>query len=641
MSILPRLAVIAITLVTTHAALADLGPGETVAEGVLADVTVAGFDFAEEQVKEMVPSDIPFEAIAFYEEPFGGCSFAGNVEDLEVHVTITTLEITPMDDVLQLDVTAQAWVNSEWDPLFLDLDGGDILCWGLDAECYVWTDPMTFTLSLQIGLGVVIPNDGSPPYLAATVQDFTHNIDTAIDSQAVHLDCWLQGLLDFLEFFGVDVIDLILDSAMEEVWVLLDELPQTIEEAIEDGSESLSYIDTVDLAGVPLDIALVPHAIYVTPEGLRVTLDSAFDAPQAECIAAYDPGTSPLTNHPPPEPDGTATYHVRALVADDLIASAIYAVWRGGVLCYTVDQTTLSGFTIDTSLLSLMVDKDDRHLLERIWLDEPQPTQIRTDPREVPEVRIDGAHDIEATVSGLGLHFFTMTQDRLSRTMSVDVNVDATVDLDAPGDGSVGIDLAVDAENLAPVVTYDEVVGDLSEQIEDNFGGIMGGLVDFVLDYILGDPSLGVMQLAGIGIAQLDVGPDGDGLDFLAAEATFDVVKPECAGDLSAFGCSTDQAIGCGEDGDMGCSGDSMGCSGDGGGCSDPFGCSGDDDDSAATGDDDDSAADPCGCQSGCDGGSCGSSCDSRGPRSGDGIANGCLLLMAACVGTLVWQRRR
>jgi len=625
----------ALALVVPRVSMAELGPGETVAEGIVADVTTAGLDFAEEQVAELVPSDIPFEDLSFYEEPFWGCTVQGDVSDLEAHVSISSFEITPAQDVLQVDVEALAWVNSEWDPLFLDLDGGDVWCWGMDAECGVWTDAMTFTMSLQIGLGVVVPADGSAPYLAATVHDMTHNLDTAIDSQAIHLDCWLQGLIDFLEFFGADVIGMIIDAAMEEVWVLLDELPQTIEEAIEDGSESLSYIDTVDLVGVPLDIALVPHAVHIAEEGLRVTMDGSFDAPPAECIAAYDPGSSPLTNNPPPDPDGTATYHVRALVADDLIASALYAVWRGGVLCYTVDQDSLSGFTIDSSLLSLMADKDDRHLMERIWLGEPQPSLIRTEPRAVPQVTIDGSHDIEASVSELGLHFYTLTQDRLSRTLSVDVNVDATVDLDAPGDGSVGIDLAVDTGNFEPVVTYDEVVGDLSGQIEGNFGGIMGGLVDFVLDYVLGDPSLGVMQLAGIGVAQLDVGPDGDGMDFLGAEATFDVVKPECHGDLGAFGCSTDDAIGCSEDGSMGC-GDAGGCWG---GCDDPFGCSGDDDDSAA-GDDDDSAADPCGCQSGCEGGSCGS-CDSRGTRTGAGVASGCALLLAACVVTVFWQRRR
>ena len=616
-------------LLLAGVARADIGPGEVVEDGAIADITLAGLDFAEAQASMFIPSELTMEDMILDEEPFIGCTMHVEVYNLAVHTSLYSLEVTPLEDTLQVDVTVHVWINSQWDPLLLYLDGGDFLCWGINAECDVWTDVMTVTAQLQLALEVIDPGNGDPVYLDASVPSFTHNLDTAIDSSAIQLDCLLGTLIDFLGLLGVDVLGLIIDSAMADLYTQIEELPQTIEEAVEDGFDQVQYSDTLDVAGVPLDIDLTPHDIVIQPEGVRLMMNGAFDAPLAECVEAFDPGGSPFTDNPMPELDGTETYHVRALLADDLVASALYAVWRGGVLCYTVDPAEL-GFPLDTSFVALMADEEDRPLLERIWLDEPQPILLRTVPQNPPEVDFAGAHDLDARVEDLGLDFFAMTQDRMARVLTVDVDVDAGIGLVAPGDGTLEVEVEVDAENLDPVVSYDEFTGDLSEQIEQNFGDIMSGLLDTVLGTFLGDLAFGPLQIAGLGIAQLDVGPDGDALDYLGAEATFGLVTPECEGNLSAFGCSDSTDIGCGGEQDMGCSG----------GCD--SGCSGDDDDSASgvPGDDDDSAADPCSCQSSCSDGSCGSSCDLRRTRA-QGVFTANVLLISACLGVLGLMRWR
>ena len=600
---------------------ADIGPGETVVDGLMADITNEGFDFIEEQAANFVPSEIALEDMSMYEEPIWECTMDIDVTNLQVEVALADLQITPAQDVLQISATANIWVNSQWDPLNLDVDAGGFVCWAFDASCAAWTDVMTAEITMQMSLEIIDPGNGDPPYLEATVPTIQHNLDSAIDSQAIHLDCWIGSLIDFIEFFGIDVIGLIMDAALADVYTMIDELPATIEEAVEDGFDQAQYVDTVDIAGVPLDIALVPHDIIIDHYGLRIAMNSTFDAPQAECIAAYDPGVSPFTNNPPPDLDPNATYHLRALVGDDMVASALYAVWHGGVLCYELDPAEL-GFPLDTSFVALMADEDDRPLLERIWFDESQPIMLRTTPKEPPGLDFNGAHDIDATVDNLGLDFFALTQDRMARVLTVDVDVDAGVNVITPGDGSIEIELDIDSENLSPEVSYDEFIGPMASQIETNFSDIMSGLLDTVLGSFLPDLSFGVMQIAGLGIYNLDLGPDGPAGDFLAAEVTLDLVQPECEGNLAALGCA----------------GADLGC----GGGSDPLGCGGSGDDDDTVGDDDDSA-DPCSCQSSCQDGSCNSGCDTAAARQNRrvrAIWAGNLMLLGACLLALGYWRR-
>ena len=615
--LLTSLAVIALPL----AAFADIGPGETVVDGIMADITLEGFDFIEDQAASFVPSEIALEDMNMYEEPIWGCTMDIDVSNLQVEVQLDDLQITPSADVLQIQATALVWVNSQWDPLQVDIDAGDFLCWAFDANCNAWTDVMTAELTIQMSLEIIDPGNGDPPYLDATVPTIQHNLDSAIDSQAIHLDCWIGSLIDFIEFFGVDVLGMIIDAALADVYTMIDELPATIEEAVEDGFDQAQYVDTVDIAGVPLDIELVPHDIIIDHYGLRIAMNSTFDAPQHECIAAWDPGVSAFTDNPAPDLDPNATYHLRALLGDDAVASALYAVWHGGVLCYTIDPAEL-GFPLDTSFVSLMADEDDRPLIERIWLDESQPIMLRTSPKNPPTVDFDGAHDLDASVENLGLDFFALTQDRMARVLTVDVDVDAGVNVITPGDGAIEMELDIDSANLSPEVTYNEFVGDLSAQIETNFSDIMSGLLDTVIGSFLPDLSFGVMQIAGLGIANLDLQADGAAEDFLSAEATFDLVQPECEGNFAALGCA----------------GADLGC----GGGSDPFGCGGSGDDDDTVGDDDDSA-DPCSCQSSCQDGSCDSGCDTAATRSNRrvrAIWAGNLMLLGACLLALgAWRR--
>lgn len=614
---------------SAQSARADLPPGEPVVDGVMADITPAGLDYVVAQLDPLIPTEIPIPDQVMSDTAFFECDYDIDVTNILVHLQTQSIDITPMQDQLRVSIAANVWINTQGNPMGLDIDGGGIACGWIDESCNVWTDPMLVTLQMDVQMQVIDPGNGDPPYLDVTVPPLTHNLDTAITSDKIHSDdCLLTYLIDLLDdWFGIDLIDILLDSILPDLEDALADLPPTIEEALEEAFAEAVIEDTLEVLDAEVAYSLYPSDVIIQPEGLRIAMAGAFDAEPHACIAEYDPGGSPFTDNPPPGLDGMAAYHLRALVADDLMAAALYTFWRSGVLCYTVDPDEL-GFPLDTSIIALMVDDEDREQMERIWLGETAGILLRTVPKNPPVVPLGGGNDVDAVVEDLGLQFYAMTQDRMAHVMQVDVDVAAGINVNAPGDGSLAIDIAVDSENLNPVLVYNEMTPELNEQIETNFGDIMGGLLDTVLDGFLPDLSFGQMHIAGVGISQLDIDATGPAGDFLGAEATLDLVKPECEGDLSAFGIDTENLISCEDGGSVSCSGD------------DDDSASGSGDCMSCSGDDDDSAANPCACDAGCSDDSCGS-CDTRGASRTRGIWVGNILLTLACFGVWGYLRRR
>ncbi len=575
-------------LILPRAGRADLPPGAPVEDGILADVTPAGFDFIESIAPALLPEEMDLDPMQSSQELFWECDLDLAIDNMKVYFELNSLDIVPGSDTLRVDIDMDVWLNTQADPVSLGLDFDGFFCSWVSQTCYLWTDPFNVVAQMYISMEIVDPGNGDPPYLDATVPPPTHNLDTALTSDEINLDgCTLSDINDILSWLGIDLVDLLIDQAAGDLVTFIEEdLPAQVETAIEDAFDSATIVQEMDVLGVPLSVELVPGDIDITADGMRILYDGAFDAPPAVCVEAYDPGGSTLTEGPLPPMDGSATHHAAAYVSDDLLAAALYTVWRGGVLCYVIDPADM-GFPLDTSFIALMVDEEDRHLVERLWFGESEPIALRTVPKNPPGVDIPGPHDVNAYVEDMGIEFYAMTQDRLARVVTVDVDIDAGVDITAPGDGSMSVGVVVDADHMDPVVSYNEFVPDLSPQIETNFGDIMSGLLDTILDGMLGDLTFGPMLFAGIGLTSLDIAPAGSADDYLGAYMQLGVIDPAAMEDL-----------GCGEGGTTGCEG-------------------------------------------GCDSESCNSSCDVQGRHLGRGLWTGNLLLLSGCLAFLVYKRRR
>ena len=569
----------------------DLLPGEPVENGIIADITPAGLDFIESLAPSLVPAEMPLDPIVMSQEIYWECDLDLTVGNMIVHLELNSIDVVPQTDTLRIDINLDVWISTEWDPTYIDMDFDGWTCLMWDQTCYMWTDVITVTATMYISMEIIDPGNGDPPYLEATVPPVTHNLDSALTSNNIVLDgCDLATINEVLAFFGLDLVDLIIGEAAGELFAFIEEdLPTTIEEALEDAFDSATISEEMDVLGTTVTIDLVPNDVQIAAEGIRLAFNGAFDAPLAACIEQYDPGGSSFTDGPAPILDGAATYHAGAFLSDDLINAALYTFWRGGILCYVVDPAEM-GFPLDTSFLALMANEEDRWELERLWFGDSETIAIRTVPKNVPTVDFNGANDLILGMEDLGLEFYAFTQDRLSRVMTVDVDVDAGMDIVAPGDGSIAVEVSVDTADLSPLVSYNEFVPDLNEQIEQNFNDIMSGLLDTILDGFLSDLTFGPMLMMGIGLSGLDIAPAGTNNDWLGAYATIDILDPEGMGD-----------IGCTEEGGVGC--DS--------GCED--GCTED----------------------------CSSSCDVDRRRRVRSLWAGNLMLLGICIGVVAYFRRR
>jgi hypothetical protein len=289
-------------------------------------------------------------------------------------------------------------------------------------------------------------------------------------------------------------------------------------------------------------------------------------------------------------------------VSQDLFDAALYTVWRGGLLCYTVDPSEL-GIPLDTSLLALMVDAEDQDAVNRVWPDEAQPLMIATRPTEPPYLRYAGQHDLMVEVQHMGLDFFALTQDRQARVMGMGLNADAGVDLEALGDGSLAIDVALDPAQLQPVVIYDELVAEVSDQIEANFAGLIADMLDPLLEGLIGDLAVGPFSMGGIGVTHLEIVPAGPTGGYMGAYLSAGVVDPTASCELGVVGCD-EGGGGCGE-----------------GGCGQVAGCE-----------------EGCGEEGSCEEGSCELAPARRRAR---GIWLGNALLLLACLGVIAAHRLR
>lgn len=522
-------------------------PGASVREGVLVDLTPAGLQFIETTALHLQPISIPMEAMNQDLGEYVGCDVSIGISGMVANADVTHLAVDPISHGLALEIGVLISVNSGGAPFHVEIeaDGGLFdMCSLVEQTCDLWIEPMNVSLDMTVWLELVEPGGGQAPYLDAIVSTPSHNLHTALTEDKIGLDgCFISTLNDILGFFGTDMVEMLLEQASGELFDYIEQdLPAMVESGIEGASDTLTVEETIDLGGTPLQVSIVPSGLVIEPDGIRVMLDGSFDAPQAACMLPHDTYGSPDMDIPAPGADGTAHHHAAAFVSNDLINAALYSVWRGGLLCFEADPAEL-GIPLDTTLLALLVDEENRHRLERIWLGEAAPIQIVTIPRNPPISDPAGPHGLDVEVENLGLDLVAMTQDRLSRVVGLEIDVGAGVDLQGQGDGSVIASVALDTAHFHPHVCHNDLVPDLSGAIEQNFDSLIATLVEPALAGLLGDITLGPYSFGGLAVSSLDLVPAGPTEEYLAAYVNLGMTGSSISFDM---GCG-DGASGCGE----------------------------------------------------------------------------------------------
>jgi hypothetical protein len=387
-------------------------------------------------------------------------------------------------------------------------------------------------MTTTIALGVVTGADGKPT-LDATIG--TPNVSYSLSSDQVHLDnCaigYIEAVLDFLE---LSLVDFLLDQFDSTLQDAVADIAPELEATLEDAFSSATISQQLDINGAVAQLDLYPNSVEITPAGVRVQLAGGLTSEVSPCVAAYDPGSSLSTPSSPPSigsaPSGVdQPFHLGISLSDDFANQALYALWRGGLLCYTLEPG--GAFPLDTSILNVLSADAFADIFP-----ESQPMTLRTAPRAAPTAVYGGGHTIDVALSDLDLEFFAELDGRSARMLTV--TLDGTAGADLAFDGTTGqlaVALDINPDNLTPSIGYNEIVPSANDAILAGFGSTFGGILDTALGGLLGDIAFGLPGFSGIGLTDLQSGTTGD---WLGLYAFVGPITYEAAGCEDGGGCS-------------------------------------------------------------------------------------------------------
>jgi hypothetical protein len=539
---------------------AEAVPGDQeIVDAIHIDITPSGFDVLGAIVPALAPADLPVEDLSE-----GTSGFKVELSGLAVDLTFDDIQITPNTGYLDVEIDLLVAVNSSGDPFNLYTEA----LW-IPSDCDGWVDPFPVTAHTTIAIELIEYDDG-PPIVDATIGEFEVDFELTGDDAHIEggfLTCAVGTTLDALSFFGLDIVKLIVDSLGDTLDTVIADLAPEIETALEDAFSAAVIDQSIELQGSQLDIKAHPGDITIRSQGMRISMNGSATTPDVNpCVEDWDDGTFQAVLSDPPEIGSTPSdipsgFGAGLLVSDDFGHQAMYALWRSGLLCYTVDEDL--GFPIDTSLLGLLAGDAFNELFP-----DARPMVIVTRPKQPPTMNFVSEHDIGLKVNELGLDFMGELDHRMARVLAMDLEVDAGVDLNFDGStGNLGIAIDLGEDSITPTVSSNDFAPDSSDTIEASFGSVFNGLVGGLLGDALGDLSFSVPGFEGIGLTELQFSSAGAEQDWLGGYAWLGEVE------YASTGCSEDGSGGCGEEGGGGCGEEGGGCGDvegagcEGGGC--------------------------------------------------------------------------
>lgn len=520
--------------------------GAILEKAVLADITPEGFDAVAEIIPAMVPGDIALDAMSGGSEGAWGQCWLGGYEysfsNGAVSIEVSSASIVPQDGYLAVSADLLISVNDASNPfsLYTSLE-----C--IEDTCDGYVEPIAITINTTLALSVVTGDTGTP-VLDATMGaiSYSPSIDS-IDTSAIHLDnCTIGTVEEILGYVGLSLYDLILGQLGGSLDDAISDMGPELEATIEEAFSSATVHEELDLNGAAVTLDLYPSDVDVTTSGARIQLSGSMSGTAADCIAAYDPGGSLRTDSDAPvlgqAPSGVdSPFDIGIALSDDFTNEALYSIWRGGALCYTMGPD--GSFPLDTSILNSLSGDSFEELFP-----ESQPVTLRTVPRAPPTAALDGSHDVDLALQDLDLEFYAELDGRMARMLAISLEGNVGADLEFDGNtGSLAVLVDLDPTALTPSIAANEFVPSADDAILSSFSGVFGSILDTVVGGMLEDLSFAMPAFSGIGLEDLQIGAAGSSGDWLGLYAWVGVVTYEagsCEDGCSSDGCSGGCTVG-------------------------------------------------------------------------------------------------
>ncbi len=515
---------------------ADIPAGETVPQALSIQVGPEGLD----AVAALLPSMLPLDTLAV---PDTGDSqgflplclgYEFYINNMWVDLQVVDTALIPMNGYMLMDIELLVQIN---DPTDHFIFFAEALCIG--GECDGWVAPFTMNVAAPIAISATGPAGGR--VMEATVGEFDVSHNMGGGNWRMDPACVIDELLVVLNFFGSDIVDILMGS-------LTGDLTGTIEETLNEALLAAALSDSLALGDAEMQYTLEPYDVYHTTDGLEIVMSAAFSADQATCVAADDPGVSYGTQSPVPSMAGNlAGSHVAAHASSDMLNQLFYALYRGGGLCMALggedSSLDLGGIALDTSMLALFGGDDFEVLFP-----DPKPLILQLAPHMAPEAIVDGPNDVGLALTDFEVVFLAELDGRTARAMGASMDLDAGINLAFDDTtGELGIDIVIDEENITATHSGDPMTETVVQEIEQNFAGTMAGLLDTLLPGLVGDALGFAMPTFGdIGVQSLAAQSSGNANDWLGLYVNIGTVS---YADPAADGCSgCDSSEGCGCD---------------------------------------------------------------------------------------------
>lgn len=487
-----------------------------------------------------IAADIPFPPVSIPvvqggDIPLGG--FPGCLVDYGYRMTngvvaaeVLTASIVPTNGVLTLQADVRVEVNTQSDPMVLDLGAACI-----SGDCDAWIDPFVVDVTAPITLGAT---NGQLHATIGAIQ-WNHNL---VGDDVNITNCTAGDIVNAIQGL-FDIYGWVIDQAEPYIDDQIQAVVADLQPAIDDALAVAQFSDQIDLLGTTLYVDFAPEDANVTPAGVDIQVGGSVYADQHACIAAYDVGGSRRSSGPVPAVNTLpATTHVGARVAADILDQGMYAIWRGGLLCQNLEGGEIGGFTLDTNLLNLIGGESYGELFP-----ETKPLTVRTVPMRPPESVPSATYDVAVAVQDLGIDFYAELEGRQARALAFTVSPEVGLDVAFNNTtGALAVELALPTDYNA-VLRGDPMVPDAVEVIE-NVEGLVGTLASTALTGALGDslsfdlPAFEAAPGVRYGVRNLQVTDTTGG--WITAEATVGTVtygqgqgcEEGCSG---STGCST------------------------------------------------------------------------------------------------------
>ncbi len=539
-------------------AAADVPAGEFIDDAALLDVTPEGLAALPALAPILLPDKI---SVATTSD--GDWYYGYKVENMWIGMELGDTTVIPDTQLLDIDSEILVKVNDSSDPFALTVE-----LIGISSTCDGHVEQTPIYAALDLGMEVIDPGDGTPPVIDVTVTGLDVDISELDGDDIVLEDCALGTIIDVLDWFGLDVEGLILDNLAGPLLEdQIGDLGTTLEETLEDAFDALVIAEEFELEGIIATLDLYPSDVIIDSGGLRLQLAGRMNVDEtAQCIAAYDDGSSyshggaqPIIREVPV--DVTEGYHASVFLSDEFGNQALYSLWRGGLLCQTVDSELTGGISLDSSILQNLATPEDSEegYLDHLWgEDESHELIIYTVPKVAPTLVYDGDNDIVLSIEDMGLDMVTELAHRQARIVQVDLALDAGIDLLLdPSTGAIEIAANIQGDDIVANTSVNEFAPEANEEIADGISGLFDAMVGPLIDGLLGDLAIQLPSFSGLGLTALEISAAGEDEDWLGAYAMMGEVPYESAGGLSG-GCGDeggDSCGGCGEDGSDSCTG--------------------------------------------------------------------------------------